>query len=297
MSAAARTPLSLLAYPYEILRPMTGGPKQLSLEGRRPGSCLVWEMVGGQGEQVASTVRGRPGGLPLVMVLPPNADMPPEGSLMRLVEEVRPQGILPHHPTSSPEEVATVLRQPPEDLGAEVTDYLRWRGIALDRETARLIRRTLALSAELRSVSALARSLYLSRRALGRRFMARGLPVPSHWLHVGRLLRVAIRLQNSEETVLSVGYDLGYADAFSLSNQMARLTGYRPTEARMYLGWEWLLEAWLRQEADTGGMAPEPVATLPPDVPARPVAPVAMARTRPVAKRRPDPSGRRTVGG
>ena len=81
--------------------------------------------------------------------------------------------------------------------------------------------------------------------------------MPSHWLHFSRLLRVAIRLQNSGESVLSAGYELGYPDGFSLSNQMARLTGYRPTEARMYLGWEWLLEAWLQQEADTGGLAPE----------------------------------------
>jgi hypothetical protein len=38
---------------------------------------------------------------------------------------------------------------------------------------------------------------------------------------------------------------------------MVRLTGYRPSHVRRYLGWEWLLEAWLRQEADTGGLAPE----------------------------------------
>jgi len=202
-------------------------------------------------------VRTRPGGLALVVILPPDVDMARDGSLMRAVESVRPQGILPFHESPSAGDLACILRQPPEDLGAEVTDYLRWRGIPLDRETTRLIRRTVALSAELRSISALARALYLSRRALGRRFMSRGLPVPSHWLHFARLLRVAIRLQSTNESVLSVGYDIGYPDGFSLSNQMARLTGYRPTEARMYLGWEWLLEAWLRQEADTGGLTPD----------------------------------------
>lgn len=79
----------------------------------------------------------------------------------------------------------------------------------------------------------------------------------SHWLQFGRILRVAIRLQNSEDSVLAVGYELGYPDGFSLSNQMFRLTGYRPVEARQYLGWEWILEAWLRREADTGGLAPD----------------------------------------
>jgi len=256
-SPAAATPLSLLAPPYSGTRPVGGGIRQLKLEGRRPGCALVWEMGKGIHHQDAGVVRGRPGGLPLLVVLPPAEDLRRESGLIRLLEELRPQGILPHHEAPSPEDLACVLRQPPEDLGSEVTEYLRWRGIGLERDVRHLVRRIVALSAELRSVSGLARSMYLSRRALGRRFMAHGLPVPSHWLHFARLLRVAIRLQNSDESVLSVGYELGYPDGFSLSNQMARLTGYRPTEARTYLGWEWLLEAWLRQEAETGGLAPE----------------------------------------
>jgi len=99
--------------------------------------------------------------------------------------------------------------------------------------------------------------MYLSRRALGRRFESEGLPVPSHWLHFCRLLRVAFRLQNSDDSVVAAGFRLGYSDGFSLSNQMHRLTGFRPQEARKYLGWEWLLEAWLRREAEQGGLRPE----------------------------------------
>jgi AraC-like DNA-binding protein len=169
----------------------------------------------------------------------------------------RPLGILPYHETPSVEDLVWALTRPPQDLPVEVTEYLVWRGIPLDRETARIIRRTVELSADVRSISALARSLYLSRRALGRRFLNRGLPVPSHWLHFARLLRVAIRLQNSAESVVSIGFELGYPDGFSLSNQMMRLIGCRPSEVRAHLGWEWVLEAWLRREADAGGLAPE----------------------------------------
>lgn len=256
-SPATATPLSLLSPPYAAVRPVAGGLRQLKLEGRRPGCALVWEMGRGIHQQDAGVVRSRPGGLPLLVVLPATEDLSRDSGLIRLLEEVRPQAILPHHEAPTPEDLACILRRPPDDLGSEVTEYLRWRGIGLERDTSQLVRRIIALSAELRSVSGLARSMYLSRRALGRRFMAHGLPVPSHWLHFARLLRVAIRLQNCDESVLSVGYELGYPDGFSLSNQMARLIGHRPTEARMYLGWEWLLEAWLRQEAETGGLAPE----------------------------------------
>lgn len=256
---ATSTPLYVLRHPYqhEDRIPLTGGKKQLREIGRRPGSVLIWHLRSGPVAQDAEIVRERPGGLPLIVVLPDEPSAVRDPSFLHLLESARPLGIVPFEETPSHEALMAVLRRPPSDLGAEVTDYLAWRGIPLDRETARLIRKTLAMSAELRSISALSRSLYLSRRALGRRFLSRGLPVPSHWLQFGRMLRVAIRLQNSEDSVLAVGYELGYPDGFSLSNQMVRLTGYRPVEARQYLGWEWLLEAWLRREADTGGLAPD----------------------------------------
>jgi AraC-like DNA-binding protein len=163
---------------------------------------------------------------------------------------------LPHHIEPSAIELAHILRRPPIDLPAEITDYLSWRGLHADRNTVHLIRRIVELSEDLRSVSALARSMYMSRRALGRRFMTLGLPVPSHWLQMARLLRVALRLQNSDASVFSVAYEFGYPDGFSVSNQMSRLLGYRPTEVRERLGWEWLFEAWLRREAECGALAP-----------------------------------------
>lgn len=257
-AAPTSTPLCILGHPYgdHDRLPLTGGRKQLREEGRQPGSSLIWHLRSGPRPQDLDVVRQRPGGLPLIVVLPENAEALADPRFLHMLESLRPLGILPFQEHPASEDLVAVLRQPPEDLAAEVTDYLVWRGIPLDRETARLIRKTLALSAELRSISALSRSLYLSRRALGRRFLGRGLPVPSHWLQFGRILRVAVRLQNSEESVVSIGYELGYPDGFSLSNQMIRLTGYRPIEVRRFLGWEWLLEAWMRREADTGGLAP-----------------------------------------
>lgn len=273
------SPLHLLAPPYRALRPLSGSRRELKRVGSVPGSALVWAPPTHRvSEDHLTLVANRPGGLALVVVLPPAGEIPRAEALLRVAERGRPAAVLPHHAPLASEELTEALRRPPADLGAEVTEYIRWRGIPLDRETTHLVRRTVELSAELRSVSGLARSLYLSRRALGRRFMIRGLPVPSHWLHFARLLRVVLRLQRTDETVLSAGYSVGYPDGFSLSNQMVRLTGIRPSQARDCLGWEWFLEAWLRREAEGGGLRSDPTgaASGPPvedDVPEAPVVP------------------------
>jgi AraC-like DNA-binding protein len=153
-----------------------------------------------------------------------------------------------------PEELIMVLRRCPSQFSVEVTEYLSWRGMDLDLDTRRLIRKTLDLSLDLRTVTGLARALYMSRRALGRRFMTRGLPVPSHWLHFGRILRGSIKLQDPKATLFSVGCELGYPDGFAFSNQMKRLTGLRPSIMRECFGWEWIVESWLHKEAENGGL-------------------------------------------
>jgi AraC-like DNA-binding protein len=162
----------------------------------------------------------------------------------------------------NPLDLEALLRRQPDDLAAEVMEYLVWRGIILDHETRHIVRRTVELSDDLRTVSALSRSLYLSRRALGRRFLDRGIPVPSHWLHFGRILRACVLLQSQKSSLFDVACDLGYPDGFALSNQMSRLMGVRPSVAKEYLGWEWLVESWLRREASTGGFTGEYASVL-----------------------------------
>ena len=268
--------LHVLRYPYRRLRPWTGDRQSLRKELPRAGSALVWSLGEGIRDGDYQMVRSRPGGVALILVLPPAARMRPHARLLSVIEATRPAGILPYHEGFDVEELSHMLRRPPNDLAAEVTDYLSWRGLRVSQDSRHIIRRTIELSAELRSIQALARSLYLSRRALGRRFESAGLPVPSHWLHFARLLRVTLRLQNSQDSVVAAGFKVGYPDGFSLSNQMHRLTGYRPTEARRYLGWEWFLEAWLRAEVEAGGLtlgetavSPERLPQSPPSLRAR----------------------------
>ena len=251
--------ISLFAPPYSELTPLEGPtvkPAQLRAHCQAPGSALIWRLVGPPSESELRVVACRPGGASLIAVLPDPTRLQRIEAIKQSVALVRPHGVLPSHLGPALPALRQVLRRPPDDLASDFTDYLRWRGIMLDGETRRVVRQIVDLSEQLRSISAVARSLFLSRRALGRRFMRHGLPVPSHWLQLARILRVAIRLQNSAATVSSLAYEAGYPDGFSLSNQMHRLLGYRPSEIRGYLGWEWIVETWLRQEAAGGSLTP-----------------------------------------
>lgn len=219
------------------------------------GIALVWSMAAGHGPRELELAAERPGGLPLMVILPPASKVRRlRERVLEVVEDARPQSILPYHPRPNAEEMAELLRHEPEGLPEELLDFLLWRGLPLDRETRRILRRTVDLSEEVTTLSQLARRVYLSRRALGRRFQQRGLPVPSHWLQFSRLLRATIRLQNSDRSVYEVARSLGYPDGFTLSNQMERVVGVRPSFARERLGWEWFAEDWLQQEWRSGGL-------------------------------------------
>ncbi len=249
-------PFSLLAPPYRSFLPLD--PAETFPRDRRilRGTALIWNLDQGHDDGLLDRVAERPAGVPLMVVLPPADRLEPlRDRVLAVTEEARPQSVMPFHPRLIPQEMASLLRREPRSIPQEFTDYLTWRGLPLDQETRRIVRRTAELSAELRTLGALARGIYLSRRALGRRFRKRGLPVPSHWLQFCRLLRATLRLQNSRASLFEVACSLGYPDGFTLSNQMERLVGVRPSEARRQLGWEWFVEAWLQYEWQKGGLA------------------------------------------
>ncbi len=244
--------IHLIRPPYNDLEPIEDLTQLPRTGVAEPGTALVWSLSGEGARIPPLQVRNRPRGMALILVLPPAALLGPEVPLLRIVERCRPQSILPFHVELEIEDMITVMRRTPRELSIEVMDYLTWRGLRVDLDTRSVIRKTLDLSSELTTISGLSRALYMSRRALGRRFMTRGLPVPSHWLHFGRVLRAALQLQNGADNLANVAYHFGYPDGFSLSNQMKRLTGARPSEAKLFLGWEWLTEAWIQQEMAAG---------------------------------------------
>ncbi|MFP3949386.1 MAG: helix-turn-helix domain-containing protein [Gemmatimonadota bacterium] len=249
-----RSALWVLCAPYQDLLPVRNLDALDAHPRLRRGSAVVWQLEAGDWGANFRLARDRPAGVSLIMILPP-ADSP--GSVSRLLEaaeQCRPHSVLPFHPDPAPEDLTALLKRVPEDLSMEFMDYLTWRGLGVDQETRRVVRRIVDLSAELKSVTGVARSLYMSRRSLGRRFRRRGLPVPSHVLHFARLLRASLALQGSSRTLFEVARELGYPDGFALSNQMVRLTGIRPRTVRKRVGWEWIVESWLRREASEGSI-------------------------------------------
>ncbi len=253
MPAAPLPAFSLLAPPYGSLLPLADDEQFPGHPRAFRGAALVWNLASGDSVAHLERAASRPGGLPLLALLPPSDRIPRFRSrMLELVEEARPLGILPHHPVPDPGELRALLRQGPAFLPGDVIDYLWWRGLRPDQETRRLIRRIAELSGELQTLASVARSVYLSRRALGRRFHDRGLPAPSRWLQFFRVLRACAVLQTTDQTLCQVALTLGYPDGFTLSNQMERMIGARPSLVRERLGWEWIFECWLRAEWDRG---------------------------------------------
>ena len=255
MSRNPESVFSLLAPPYRELLAIDAQEAFPEDPRSRGGAALVWSLGRGHHERHLEQIAGRPGGLPLMVMLPRSGTVSRVRSrVLEVLEEARPQAVLPFHPTPDVRELRLLLRAEPDDLAGEMLDYLWWRGLRLDQENRRILRRTVELSAELQTLGALARGVYMSRRALGRRFRRSGIPVPSHWLQFCRLLRVALRLQNSDDSLFAIAASLGYPDGFTLSNQMERMVGVRPSVVRERLGWEWFIEAWLYREWLEGGL-------------------------------------------
>lgn len=219
------------------------------------GCALIWWLEDAQNqEREFEVLRERPHGLPLLVLLPPPQQIAQTMPLLNFVPMLRPKAVLPGQTLGTPDRLKRVLAAPPRSISEAVGRYLRERGLLSDRRIRREVYRILELAPDITSVTRLARRLYTSRRTLGRHFAAAGLPVPSHWLQFARILYVTAQLQNNHSAVLRIAARNGYPDGFTLSNSMKRLIGARPTEVRELLGWEWIVEEWLRREADNGNL-------------------------------------------
>lgn len=241
--------LSLFRHPYLGVEPCTAATLSLLTDvDRWKGAAIVWHMVPGSAEACYDLLRRKPVGLPLIVILPPPAYIREVVNLLPLARYLEPRMILPHGLLDTPFRLRQILATPPKSVASVLTDYLTRRGILRTRKAVREFHRIVELAPDTRSVTNLSRRLYTSRRTIGRHFRASCMPVPSHCLHFARVFYVALQLQTDDSAIFRVASRFGYTDGFTLSNQMKRLLGYRPSQVRHILGWEWLIEAWLKKE-------------------------------------------------
>jgi AraC-like DNA-binding protein len=251
LPAAAAGDIALFTPPYEDLHPCP--PERISEltdVDKWRGSALVWQLTG-QPQQVEQyeALRFKTPGLPLLVLLPPPRDISRILEVLPLVRSLSPRLILPYGVLDTTYRLRQVLALPPRGLPAAVAGYLTRRGLLKTRKGILEFQRIVELAPDTTSIAMLSRRMYTSRRTLGRHFASSAMPVPSHCLHFARLLHVGLALQNEDVAIFRVASRFGYPDGFTMSNQMKRLIGYRPTEVREMLGWEWMVEAWLKREA------------------------------------------------
>jgi AraC-like DNA-binding protein len=253
MSAVPTTAASALALfqpPYDRLAAC--GPdviEKLSDVDVWKGRAIIWLLSDRTDQSLHfEALRCKPTGLPLIVLLPPPMAIRGVLDMLPLVRHLSPRMILPHGLVDTPYRLRQILAAPPRAVPATLTDYMVRRGLLRRRKAAREFQRIVELAPDTRSISSLSRRMYTSRRTLGRHFIATGIPVPSHCLQFARLFHIALQLQTEETAVFRIASRFGYTDGFTMSNQMKRLIGYRPSQVRELLGWEWVVEAWLKQE-------------------------------------------------
>ena len=241
-----RTGLHQFRPPYRSCEPvrLSWQPEPLL-----PGTAVAWFLAPTAAVyEELDWLRERPVSLPFFVVLPEPEDIAPLAPVLRSIPELRPRGVLPAAGPGTEGALRTLLGALPPSLPDAAADQLARHGVVTDSEARERIATIFAGAPHIHSIEQLARHLCQSRRTLGRFFHARGLPVPSHWLQFARLLHVAVHLQNTSATINRVSSRFGYTDGFTMSNSMKRLIGYRPSFVREHLGWEWLIQAWLREE-------------------------------------------------
>jgi len=246
LNVASRS-LYLFQPPYDCLAPVA--TTWLPGPDAPEGEAVVWCMGSTRDPGVEfAALAGRSHGLALIMVLPPPDELEPVREYLASLYALRPKAVLPHVAIDAVSALRAVLYAPPASIGVSLGNYLAGRGVLPDDDTRAWVCRIFDLAPEVRSVTRLSSMLCMSRRTLGRHFAEAGLPVPSHWLQFARLLHAVFQLQRNGTSVFHVASKLGYPDGFTLSNQMKRILDLRPSEVRGVLGWEWVVERWLRRE-------------------------------------------------
>ena len=135
------------------------------------------------------------------------------------------------------------------NLGPDVVEWLSLFGLRLSPTLNHLVTRIFTDAPCYSEIGPLLQSIGAADSSTRFRFRKKGLPPPSRWLQAARALHAALRIQlEPGMSILAHACALGYADHSALCHQMKRAFGTTPAAVRETLGWEWLLERWVRNE-------------------------------------------------
>ncbi len=198
--------------------------------------------------EVIRTLRHRLPGVPVVLSLGPEitdglflAAQAARASVRAVVAGNAPLGEALRRPLTSL-----------ETIGPDVAEWLTLFGLRLSPTLNHLIAQIFADAPRFTEIGALLQQVGAAESSTRFRFRKKGLPAPSRWLQAARALHAAVRIQvEPEKSILSHACALGYADHSALCHQMKRVFRTTPASVRETLGWEWLLERWVREEVLT----------------------------------------------
>lgn len=132
-------------------------------------------------------------------------------------------------------------------LGDDVVEWMGVRGHPLSPSAAALVRHLADASAACARMADTLAHAGQSERTARHCMRVRALPPPSAWHQAFRALHAVMRIQAEPHVhVLNVAVEYGYSDHSGLSRQLARTFAVGVSAVRGTVGWEWLLDRWLR---------------------------------------------------
>lgn len=135
----------------------------------------------------------------------------------------------------------------PSMLAQDVVSWLQLRSIRLNPNQAHIIHAVFAAAPLHADLTSLLDHYRISQSSARFRLKKRGLPSPTRWFQLARSIHAALRLQaRSDQSVTAIARELGFADHSALAHLLRRSLNITANEIRGTLGWEWLLDRWLK---------------------------------------------------
>lgn len=149
--------------------------------------------------------------------------------------------------------VAATRKDTPTEVDRIIEHFVRREALRPGGQAAALVSRIFTAPPECLRVGRIARRVHVSRRTLGRRFRAESVPSPVDWIVLARAVyahRSILRGRSLREAAVAAGY----ADQFTMSNAIHRITGLRPSRLQE-VSREEMLDTWIARQRDHGAFA------------------------------------------